>query len=103
MSTWPDGLHAGKTLTNPVTGQTLTFLELSPKVLVMETTYKAGGPPPPEHYHPVQTEHFVSLEGAVRVVVNGKEGRLEPGKNLTVPPGTPHQFAAVVDQKCRVR
>src|SRR5215207_3655127 len=103
MSSWPDGLYAGKSLRSPVTGQTLTFLELSPELLVMETTYQAGGPEAPEHLHPVQFEHFVALEGAVRVVVNGQEGRLEPGKDLTLPPGTRHRFGALTDQSCRAR
>jgi quercetin dioxygenase-like cupin family protein len=103
MRVWPDGLYAGKTLRNPVTGQTLTFLELSPELLVMETTYQAGGPEAPEHYHPDQSEHFVALEGAVRVVVNGQERRLEPGKDLTLPPGTRHRFGALADQSCRAR
>src|SRR4028118_1081474 len=98
MSSWPDGLYAGKTLSNPVTGQTLTFLELSPELLVMETTYQAGGPEAPEHLHPVQSERFVALDGAVRVVVNGQEGRLEPRVDLTIPPGTRQRFGALADQ-----
>jgi quercetin dioxygenase-like cupin family protein len=100
---WPRGIYPGKSLSNPVTGQTLTFLELSDELLVMETTYRAGGPLAPEHYHPNQSEHFVALEGAVRVVVNGEERRLEPAKDLTVPPGTPHRFGALADESCRVR
>jgi quercetin dioxygenase-like cupin family protein len=103
MSSWPDGLYAGKSLRNPVTGQTLTFLELSPELLVMETTYQAGGSEAPEHLHPAQSEHFVALDGAVRVVVNGQESRLEPGKDLTLPPGTPHRFGALPDLSCRAR
>ena len=103
MSVWPDGLYAGKSLSNPATGQTLTFLELSPELLVMETTYQAGGPEAPEHFHPVQSERFVALEGAVRVVVNGHERRLESGEDLTLPPGTRHRFGALADQSCRVR
>lgn len=64
MDAWPEGLHPGRLLSNPVTGQTLTFLEFSPELLLMETTYRAGGPQAPEHYHPRQEEHFVVLEGA---------------------------------------
>jgi len=90
-------------LSNPMTGQTLTFLELSPELLVMETTYQAGGPEAPEHVHPLQSERFVALEGAVRVVVNGQDGRLEPGKDLTLPPGTRHRFGGLADQPCRAR
>lgn len=103
MNLWPNGPYPGQSLSNPVTGQTLTFLELSPELLVMETTYRAGGPEAPEHLHPAQTEHFVALDGAVRVVVNGQEGRLEPGKDLTLPPGTRHRFGALADQSCRAR
>jgi quercetin dioxygenase-like cupin family protein len=103
MDAWPAGIYPGKSLTNPVTGQTLTFLELSADLLVMETTYRAGGPMAPEHFHPAQTERFTALEGAVRVVVNGEVRRLQQGTDLTIPPGTPHQFGALVDEACRVR
>ena len=100
---WPPGLRAGTSLSNPVTGQSVTFLALAPELLVMETSYRAGGPLAPEHYHPAQTEHFVALEGAVRVVVDGQERRLNRGEDLTLPPGTPHQFGATADQACRMR
>lgn len=103
MTHWPEGLHAGKTLRNKATGQTLTFLELSPELLVMETTYEAGGPLAHEHFHPAQTEHFVALDGAALVVVDGQERRLEPGKDLTITAGTRHRFGALPDQSCRAR
>jgi len=103
MTSWPEGLYSGKTLRNPVTGQSLTFLELTPDLVVMETTYEAGGPLAPEHLHPAQTEHFVALEGAALVVVEGQERRLEPGKDLTLPAGTRHRFGALADQSCRAR
>jgi len=103
MTSWPDGLYAGKSLRNPVTGQTLTFCELSPELLVMETTYQAGGPEAPEHLHPVQSERFVALEGVVRVVFNGQEHRLQPGEDITLPPGTPHRFGGLADQPGRAR
>ena len=103
MEVWPQGLYAGKTLTNPVTGQSLTFLELSAELLVMEATYRAGGRLAPEHFHPAQTEHFVCLEGAVRVVVDGHPRLLEQGRDLTLTPRTPHRFGGLADQAGRVR
>ena len=33
MEPWSDGLYAGKSLSNPATGRTVTFLELSPELL----------------------------------------------------------------------
>ncbi|MBA3527882.1 MAG: cupin domain-containing protein, partial [Propionibacteriaceae bacterium] len=103
MDAWPEGVHRGRFLRNPVTGQTLTFLEFSPELLVMETTYRAGGPQAPEHYHPLQEEHFVVLEGAVGVVVDGRERQLAAGEELTLPPGSRHRFGALPDQLCRAR
>jgi quercetin dioxygenase-like cupin family protein len=103
MDMWPNGLHAGTTLTHPVTGQTVTFLELSAELLVMETTYQAGGRLAPEHFHPAQTERFVCLEGAVQVVLNGRRGLLEQGNELTLPPRTPHRFGGPSDSVGRVR
>ena len=103
MAAWPQGLHPGRSFRNPVTGQTLTFLELSPELLVMETTYQAGGPEAPEHYHPRQEERFVVLDGAVEVVVDGQRRRLKQGAELTLPPRTRHRFGALPDQSCRAR
>ena len=64
-------------LTNPFTGQTLERQSEDDEVLVMETTYAAGGAPAPAHFHPAQDEHFVVISGAVRTVVDFLYSRLK--------------------------
>jgi quercetin dioxygenase-like cupin family protein len=83
-------------LTNPFTGQTLEQLSEDDEVLVMETTYAAGGAP-------AQDERFVVLSGAVRTVVDGEERVLREGDELIVPAGTPHEFGGHPDESARVR
>jgi quercetin dioxygenase-like cupin family protein len=90
-------------LTNPFTGQTLERLSQDDEVLVMETTYTAGGAPAPAHFHPSQEEHFTVLSGAVRAGVEGEERILQEGDELIVPAGTAHDFGGHPDQPARVR
>jgi quercetin dioxygenase-like cupin family protein len=90
-------------LTNPFTGQTLERLSEDDEVLVMETTYAAGGAPAPAHFHPAQEEHFTVLSGAVRAGVEGEERILREGDELIVPAGTAHDFGGHPDEPARVR
>lgn len=90
-------------LTNPFTGQTLERLSEDDEVLVMETTYAAGGDLAPAHFHPSQEERFTVLEGAVRIGIDGEELVLSGDEELIVPAGTAHQFGGHPDQPARVR
>ena len=90
-------------LTNPFTGQTLERLSEDDEVLVMETTYAAGGAPAPPHFHPSQEERFTVLEGAVRTAIEGEEQILSAGDELIVPAGTTHEFGGHPDESARVR
>jgi quercetin dioxygenase-like cupin family protein len=79
-------------LRNPFTGQTIRFLEESDELLLMETSYEAGGAPAPAHLHPAQNERFEVLSGAVSAGVDGAKRTLREGDVLEVPAGTPHEF-----------
>jgi quercetin dioxygenase-like cupin family protein len=79
-------------LTNPFTGQTLTFISEDDDLLVMETSYEAGGPPAPAHLHPSQEETFEILSGSVRASIDGEVRILTEGDVLVIPAGTPHEF-----------
>lgn len=91
------------TLENPVTGQRIDVVERDAEVLVLESSYRAGGPPAPPHYHPSQDERFEVLSGAVRARVGGEERVLEQGETLEVPAGTVHEFGGHPDRDGRVR
>jgi quercetin dioxygenase-like cupin family protein len=93
----------GDVLTNPHTGQTSRFLEFSPELLVMESSYRAGAPPAPSHLHPAQDEHFEVLSGAVRATVGGEERVIGEGDNLDVPAGTAHDFGGHPERDGTVR
>lgn len=73
-------------------GQVVEVLESSEDVLVLETTYAPGGSPPPAHFHPVQTEHFEILSGAVHVEVDGHRRQLSTGEQLDILPNTAHKM-----------
>jgi len=90
-------------LTNPFTGQTIERVSESEELLVMETSYAAGGAPAPAHFHPAQDERFVVLSGAVRAAVDGEEKVLREGDELIVAAGTPHEFGGHPDETATVR
>ncbi len=73
-------------------GQVLDVRESSEDVLVLETTYAPGGSPPTAHFHPVQTEHFEILAGALHVEVGGRRRQLTTGEQLDILPNTAHRM-----------
>lgn len=90
-------------LRNPSTGQTIRFLEESPELLVMESSYAAGSPPAPPHLHPSQEERFTVLSGAVEMKLNGEPRTLREGDDVVIPAGTPHQFGGHATEPGTVR
>ena len=93
----------GDELRNPHTGQTIRFVSIEPDLLVMETSYKAGGAPAPTHSHPSQEEQFEVLSGAVLTTVDGDQQVLAEGDTVTIPAGTPHTFGGHPEQDATVR
>ena len=55
------------TLDNPVTGASITILELSEELVRFSETGKQGDPGPVLHIHPLQEERFLVTRGAVGV------------------------------------
>jgi len=47
----------------------------------------------PMHIHPRQESRAEVVAGTLHFVVDGEERRLEPGEAITIPAGTPHNFA----------
>jgi quercetin dioxygenase-like cupin family protein len=47
---------------------------------------------PPYHWHIYQTESFDVKQGRLCYILDGKEGTLEPGQTVTIPPYVPHTF-----------
>lgn len=90
-------------LGNPFTGQTIRFVEESADLLVMESSYEAGGAPAPAHLHPNQQERFRVLSGAVRASVDGEEMTLRTDDELVIPAGTAHEFGGHATEHGTVR
>lgn len=91
-------------INNPVTGQTVTFSEQGPELLVTDWTVLPGLPPDPEHLHPLQEEHLHLLEGRIRRDLgDGRSDHLEAGSDWVIPPGTPHTWENATDAPIRLR
>jgi quercetin dioxygenase-like cupin family protein len=83
-----------KTIHNPVTGQSITFLQTrrdtNGTLLEMETSYAPGSHEPPAHYHPGQQEYFQIQAGELTVRVHGVEKVLHAGDSLHISANVPH-------------
>ena len=97
----------GLTLTDPTTGQTITFLQTAADtdgaLLEMETTYRGGSGKPPMHRHPAQAEHFEVREGELHVRLGRKRRVLRAGDTFDVPAGTPHAMHGAATVRWQVR
>lgn len=58
---------------------------------------KGGGPIDHPHVHELAEERFRVINGALRIVVDGKESIVETGQEVVVPPGSLHGFQAIAD------
>lgn len=97
----------GLTLTDPTTGQTITFVrtaaDTAGALLELETTYASSGGRPPLHFHPAQDEHFEVLEGELRVRVGRSRRTLGPGDELDVPAKTKHAMHGAARVRWQIR
>lgn len=97
----------GLTLTDPTTGQTITFLRTAAdtggELLEMETTYAGKVGKPPLHRHPAQAERFEVLEGELHVRLGRKSRTLIAGEQLDVPAGTAHAMHGKARARWEVR
>ena len=97
---------AGQELTSP-SGDALRFLQTSAEtggaLLEVEATYVPGGSPPPEHYHPFQTEYFEVLSGTLETRIGGVTAIYGSGDRFEVPPGVVHTMHNSGDGVVRLR
>jgi uncharacterized protein YndB with AHSA1/START domain/quercetin dioxygenase-like cupin family protein len=62
-----------------------------PELLEFDVVGRSRGFVNGAHVHRNQTERFEVIEGSMRLVMNGREHRLEPGDVMEVPAGTAHR------------
>src|SRR6478609_4906000 len=79
-----DGMPTGDEIEGP-NGYRLRFVRNDGEVLEMEATYGGRVDLPPSHVHPDQDEHYVVLEGVVRLVIAGEERRHGAGEAFDIP------------------
>jgi quercetin dioxygenase-like cupin family protein len=63
---------------------------------VVEHTGKRGYTTP-LHYHNIEDEVFIVLDGQLKMVCDGKEQIAEAGTTMIIPKSVPHGFVAVSD------
>ncbi len=90
--------EAWRTIINPVSGETITFMETeeesSGSRVVMRIEVAPGGGPAP-HAHRKQAELFEGIAGTVELQLGKRRITLRPGGTATVPPGVLHGFRNV--------
>jgi mannose-6-phosphate isomerase-like protein (cupin superfamily) len=88
--------RSGDTVTNPVAGMTLLFLQTAAdtdgELLEMEATYEPSSTPPIPHFHPNQREHFEILAGTMHASIDGVERELRAGDTLDIEAGVVHSM-----------
>lgn len=94
------------TIENPVTGERVSFLkrarDTDGEFVRFEVVAEPGAIGPPEHVHEHQEEYFSVQAGTLSGSVDGESFRLEAGEELTVWPGTPHEWGNGSDDELRV-
>jgi quercetin dioxygenase-like cupin family protein len=99
--------YSGQTITNPVSGEQITFLQTSRdtggELLEFELSLTPDGHVPGAHVHPAQEERFHVLEGTMKFRRGLRRVVAGPGETVGVPAGTVHRFANAGDDVARCR
>lgn len=82
----------GQQISNPRTGQRMTFVELRDEQLRIDSVNPPTGEREPVHVHPKQESGAEVLSGALVFEVAGEQRRLGAGETISVPANTPHRF-----------
>jgi quercetin dioxygenase-like cupin family protein len=85
-----------RTISNPVTGERITFLrtarDTKGRLLVFDCQVEPGKPALPPHVHRSQEERLTVLAGTLGVRVRGKSSLLEAGQEVVLPARVEHQW-----------
>ena len=89
-------INCGDTLTNPITGESMTFVttsrETGGEYVEIELRAEPDAFVAAAHVHPVQTETFEVIEGTLAVKVAGKTVEATPGDVVVVESGQAHKW-----------
>jgi mannose-6-phosphate isomerase-like protein (cupin superfamily) len=103
-------VRSGDVLWNPLTGEKALLVESAEETggahIVTDLAVEAGGfVPGGEHVHDHCAEHFEVRAGRITFVLNGERRSLAAGEQVTVAPGTWHNWsnAGADEAQARVR
>ena len=99
--------HAGQIITNPVSGERITFRKTSAdtggEYLEIDVELTPDGAVPGMHVHPHQEERFEILSGSVRFRKGLKKIDAKAGDVVVVEPGKAHKFSNQGDEGAVMR
>ena len=99
--------YAGQTITNPVSGERITFLRTAAdtdgELLAFECELTPDGHVPGAHQHPHQEERFEVLEGTMTFKLGRRKITASAGEVVVIPPGATHAFKNGGDTNAVVR
>ena len=95
--------HEGQTVENGATGERVTFVSITPELLVMDDVWPRPGHRAIEHVHPEMEERWEVVEGRAAFRIAGAERELGPGESVVAPPGAPHLAWNPADGPVRLR
>jgi quercetin dioxygenase-like cupin family protein len=84
--------HLNQKIWNPRSGQRMTFVELSPELLRIDSVNPASAEREPIHIHPLQESGAEILSGSLVFELAGVARRLAAGDSISIPAGTSHRF-----------
>jgi glyoxylate utilization-related uncharacterized protein len=85
--------HEGQRISNPRTGQLMTFVELRPELLRIDSVNpKNAAEREPGHVHPKQESGAEVISGSLTFEVGGSQSRVGAGESISIPANTPHRF-----------
>ena len=97
----------GQTISNPVSGERITFLQTARdtggELLEFELELTPDGHVPGAHVHPEQEERFYVQSGRMTFRKGWRRVAAEAGDTVMVPAGTMHKFENAGDEVARCR
>jgi len=82
----------GQQISNPRTGQRMTFVELRDEQLRIDSVNPPTVAREPVHVYPKQESGAEVVSGSLVFEVAGEQRRFGAGETISVPANTPHRF-----------
>jgi mannose-6-phosphate isomerase-like protein (cupin superfamily) len=82
--------YAGQTVENAHSGERITFVSITPELLVMDDLWPRPGHRAVEHVHPEMQERWTVIEGRAAFRIGDEELELRAGEWVTAPAGVRH-------------